>query len=316
MDNHNCPISLLIPTMNRPESLKRTLNTYMSGLALPSQVIVVDQSQTEEMQKQNREVLDYYNDRTECKYVYQQKPSLTLARNNAFQYAKEEIIVYSDDDVDAYPQTLNNVFEVMKDASVSMIAGIDDNGNSNNSPLGFIVGTRSFKNRNIGHVTKSMLGRFPNSIQGEVNTQWAMGYFFVIRRSLVISWGLKFDENLESYALSEDLDFSYSYYKHSKKESYRCIISDKVHVKHLVSREYRVPSKKETYMFVLYRAYLSKKHGEGLYGRICCGWCDFWRLILRVKNHETPKDMYNAMLYLIKNRNDVNNGHFYYGGNS
>ena len=38
------PISVLIPTMNRPEALKRTIQSFLNGTAIPSQIIVVDQS--------------------------------------------------------------------------------------------------------------------------------------------------------------------------------------------------------------------------------------------------------------------------------
>lgn len=52
----------------------------------------------------------------------------------------------------------------MKDKSISMIAAIDDNMPTKQSALGYILGTRSFKKRKIGHVTYSMLGRYPENV--------------------------------------------------------------------------------------------------------------------------------------------------------
>ena len=43
------PITVLIPTMNRPQTLKRTLNKYLDSECLPAQIVVVDQSTSEEI---------------------------------------------------------------------------------------------------------------------------------------------------------------------------------------------------------------------------------------------------------------------------
>jgi hypothetical protein len=222
-------------------------------------------------------------------------------------------VVYSDDDIDVYPNTLRNTYDIMQDTTVSMIAGIDDNAKGKSSAIGFFLGTRSFRNRNIGHVTHSMLGRYPDKVEGQVMTQWAMGYFFVVRHSLMTEWNLRFDENLVSYAFSEDLDFSYAYYRCSIKNHYRCILSDKVHVRHMVSTEYRIPSIKDTYMYVLNRAYLANKHGLGWRGEWAGMWCNFWRLIQRTLHKEDGKHMFDAMRYLCRHKKEVYEGHFFYG---
>lgn len=301
------PISVLIPTMNRPETLKRTLDTYTQADRLPSQIVVVDQSQDAEIANEIERLVKSY-EVIETVYVYQETPSLTAARNNALKYAKEEIIVCSDDDVYVYNDTLYNVYRVMSDESVSMIAGLDDRSNGKNGSIGYLLGTRSFKKRKIGHVTLSMLGRFPDEVKGQVDTEWAMGFFFSVKKSLIMKWNLRWDENLTSYAFPEDLDFSYAYYKNSKKENLRCIFDETVHVNHMVSREYRVPSKKSTYMYVINRAYLSYKHNMGFKSRVAMGWCNFWRLIEKILKKEKPGDFINAQRCLRKNRKKVKSG--------
>ena len=40
-------ISIVIPTMNRLESLKRTISHIVSGNVLPQEIIIVDQTQDE-----------------------------------------------------------------------------------------------------------------------------------------------------------------------------------------------------------------------------------------------------------------------------
>ena len=287
-------ISLLIPTMNRPDTLKKTLDGYMLGSVIPSQIVVVDQSQDVVVANEVAALVKEYQKKTEIVYIFQKIPSLTKARNTAMRYAMHEIIICSDDDVDVYSNTLENIVEIMQKEKIAMIAGIDDNASKSKSNIGYLLGTKSFKNRKIGHITMSMLGRYPDKIVGQIPTQWAMGYFFVIRKSLINQWDLSWDEKLVSYAYAEDLDFSFSYYKKAKEEGYQSVLDERVRVKHLVSKEYRIPSKKSTYMYVINRAYLSYKHKMGIKSQIALNWCNFWRLLERILKRENPRDFLEA----------------------
>lgn len=302
-------VSLLIPTMNRPDALERTLESYFSAAFYPSQLIVVDQSDEVDVARLVETIVNKYSDITETLYVYQKTPSLTAARNRAMLYADNDVIVCSDDDIDVYNDTLKNVFSVMQDDSIAMIAGIDDNSNVASGKIGYLVGTKSYKYRNQGHVTQSMLGRFPSmGINQVTTTMWAMGFFFVIRKSIVTKYRLKWDEKLPSYAYAEDLDFSFMYYKCSLNEKKKCILNPDVHVKHRVSQEYRIPSTKATYMYVLNRWYLSYKHNMRIISRIAMLWCDSWKYIGRIIKKEKPQDLLNAICYAVNNRRALQRG--------
>ena len=309
---NNLPISLLIPTMNRPISLKRTLETFFRAEAIPAQLIVVDQSEDINIAFENKEIVESYKKICKVTYIYQEVASLTKARNNAFKYAEEEIVICSDDDVDVYKDTLINVFEMMSDKNVAMLGGINDKCRVSKTYIGYFLGTKSYKNRNIGHVTSSMLGRFPEKFSEKVPTMWAMGFFFCIRKSLKEKWGIEWDEKLPGYAYGEDLDFSYAYYKKAKEENLICLYSTKIHVNHLASAEYRLPSRKHTFMYVLNRAYLMNKHNMGIKGMIAMNWCNLWRFIERTIKKENAKDMKEAMNYYRKNKKLVNKGIFPY----
>lgn len=306
------PISILIPTMNRPETLERTLNCYINSEWLPSQIVVVDQSKDSYIANQIRDIVNNVNDAVDAVYVYQEIESLTKARNIALEYAEEDIIICSDDDIDVYQDTLKCVYDIMMRKDVALIAGLDDNMPRSSTDIGYLLGTKSFIYRNIGHVTKSVLGRFPDQVNEETETMWAMGFFFIVRKSLIERWHIKWDENLTGYAYAEDLDFSYTYYKHAKRANLKCIMSNKVHVKHMVSREYRTPSRKSTFMYVLNRAYLSKKHKMGLISVLAMDWCNFWRFIELTVKKRNSRDMLDAILYLKKNKREVYKGEFRY----
>ena len=61
MNNNILPISVLIPTMNRPESLERTLKKYMSAKFVPAQIVVVDQSVKKDVVQRLLKLIDFRN---------------------------------------------------------------------------------------------------------------------------------------------------------------------------------------------------------------------------------------------------------------
>lgn len=310
--NSILPISVLIPTMNRPDSLERTLKKYMCAKYIPAQIVVVDQSEEKEVADRNREVLKNVTNDIEWKYIYQEEPSLTKARNKAMKEAKNEVVICSDDDIDVYDDTLINVYNIMNHKNISMIAGLDDNMQLSTSKIGCFLGFKSLKNIHIGHVTSSMLGRFPDRIKDETDTMWAMGYFFVIRKSLVNKWRLQWDEKLVGYAYAEDLDFSYSYYKQAKKENLKCIMTNKVRVLHLASQEFRTPTRKHMFMYVLNRYYLSNKHCMGLKSLISMEISNYMMIIIQKLKGENPKDLKDAIHYLKYHKEEIKQGKFNY----
>lgn len=300
-------ISCIIPTMNRYDTLKETLDSYVAATVVPDQLIVVDQTIDPNTRVRIEKLVNSYNGSfREVSYYYQNYPSLTSARNVGFQMAKHEIVVCSDDDISVEVDTIKRIEEIMVDRKISMIAGINSRDGYSNSKIGYLFGKKSFKNRKIGHVTKAMLGRFPeNPVEGIVDTQWAMGFFFVVRKSLMDRWGIRWDERLTSYAYAEDLDFSYNYYKESVKEGYRCVLSDNVRVEHRVSTEYRTPSTKATRMYVINREYLSYKHSMGMGSRMLTRWCNFGDFMVRLIKNDKPFDVVKAQIICDRHRKEI-----------
>ena len=302
------PISVIIPTMNRPESLDRTLNFMAKAKDVPQEIVVVDQSQNVEIQEKNKEILGKYSVFKSQIYRYQPVPSLTKARNVGLALATNEILVFSDDDVEVPTDIFSNVARLMQDTHIVMIAGLDDLTQQSKTNIGYLLGTKSFFKRKIGHVTYSMLGRYPDKVSSQIETQWAQGYFFVVRKSCLERWHVCWDENLTSYAYAEDLDFSYTFYKAAKLEGLRCIIDPSVHVKHLATLEYRVPNAKSTYMYIINRKYLAYKHQMGLVGVLGRNWCEFWRFVEIVIRKQDANTFLKAFLCKIKYANEIKLG--------
>lgn len=288
-------VSIVIPTMNRLDSLKRTISYIVQSTVEPLEVIVVDQSTDSTEIKATKEFLEEQS--VNCKYVHNDEPSLTKARNTGMLYVHGDLVIQMDDDVDVKPDTLSSILNIFSNEKVAMLAGVNEGFNSKHrSLIGFLFWKKNWRKRNIGHVVKSMYGRFPENITKETPTEWAMGFFSVYRVSLIRKWNLNWDEKLTSYAYAEDLDFSYSYFKKALKEGLKCIMSSLVIVKHNVTQEWRIPSRKHTYMIINNRHYLRKKHfGNSPLSRIAVCWADWGEYLRRLLKNEAAKDWKDAM---------------------
>lgn len=301
-------ITVIIPTMNRPESLKRTLDFISACTDKPSEVIVVDQSQDSNLALQTEMITKKCAQNIHSIYLYQSDPSLTKARNYGIKYASNDIIVCSDDDVDVQADTFTIINKTMANKNIAMIAGLDKNTKlSEGSKLGYLFGTKSYKKRKIGYVTWSMFGRFPVSISGITDTEWAMGFFFVIRKSLQQKWNIWWDEQLISYAYAEDLDFSYAYYKNANSQNMRCIFHPDLVVTHRVTKEFRVPSRKSTLMYIINREYLAYKHRSS-FSRFATRWSNFWRIITAAKRPQLMKNLIEGQIKTDIHRSELRKG--------
>lgn len=302
-------ITIIIPTMNRINSLLTTIDSFLMGEVLPCQIVIIDQSKNHEnvektlMNKYDRDIITYY---------YMDTPSSTKARNKGIELAKCDIIVFSDDDVivdEFCLANINNIFH--NETEVGLIAAIDELTNNSNTLKPFSIFSYLFLLKKVcrekGYVIKSVFGRYPQNIKSRINTEWAMGFFFAVRKELLIKFNIKWDENLVSYAYAEDFDFSYSFYKKGKEYGVKFIIEPSVKVKHLVSKEWRISPFKNTLFYIINREYLSYKHFK-FYSRIMTKWSNFGIFLLRLVKRERAIDIIKAQFYCEKYRKEIRNG--------
>src|SRR5437016_5645340 len=93
------PVSAVIPTFNRANLLKRTLESLAEQSALPAQLIIIDGSQGDD----TRMVLEAWAAAkgSRCEVVYQQAFRLGAAvqRNQGVSAASQPFIWFFDDDI-------------------------------------------------------------------------------------------------------------------------------------------------------------------------------------------------------------------------
>lgn len=305
-------LSVIIPTYNRYESLRRTLDCIFSiSVQLPDEIIIVDQTIDPVIRAQISEKCAKYDI---VRLVRAEKPSLTAARNIGMREAKGDVLIFMDDDVDVKPDTFAKIIELFSDAQLAMIAGINEADLLNPAPsiLGRLFGKSSIKKKNIGHVTKAVYGRFPCRMDKTVETEWAMGFFFAIRKNIAMENHIWFDEKLRYYAYAEDLDYTFRYSNIAKNHGLKSIVTPDVIVRHNISTEYRTPKKDATFMVVLHRAYLSHKLFGTKFSQIASIWSNVGDWLLSRCLSVQARHIIAAHFFLLKHYNDILSGNFHY----
>jgi glycosyltransferase involved in cell wall biosynthesis len=88
------PVSLIISSRGRATLLVEAVQSILDGDEVPSELIVIDQSDDE-----NRQLVTMRSDRCELRYVHMDRVGVSLGRNEGVRMARHEILVFTDDDV-------------------------------------------------------------------------------------------------------------------------------------------------------------------------------------------------------------------------
>ena len=266
-------ISVIIPTYNRVDTIERTLACMSESKRKPDQVVVVDQTSDPEKAQTIEKLCT--TSQMNIEYIHESIPSLTRARNIGLRKVEGEVVVFMDDDVDVACNTFELVEEIFDNPQIAMLGGFNKTTSAPWSLKSVFWGRARLGAKNRGVVTKACYGRFPAECKTQVETEWAMGFFFAIRRDCVIHWSISFDEKLLYYAFNEDLDFTYRYYRKATEEGMNCIYDSRVVVDHRASDEYRLPSRKLTFMKSVHRRYLAQKLFNSKWAMFMTAWCDY-----------------------------------------
>jgi glycosyltransferase involved in cell wall biosynthesis len=110
-------ISVIVCTRDRPELLRRCLNSLQKLNYSGYEVIVVDNA------SRSRETADVVNT-TSFRYVYEERPGLDWARNRGIREANHGILAYVDDDVQVDPDWLRGIARGFDSPDVGAVTGL------------------------------------------------------------------------------------------------------------------------------------------------------------------------------------------------
>ena len=100
MDNSILNVSVIIPTYNRKNLLKRALNSVSSQTYVPHEIIVVDDGSSDGTKDWVLETFPY------VRYIYQDNSGVSSARNAGIEEAKGSWIAFLDSDDEWMPDKL------------------------------------------------------------------------------------------------------------------------------------------------------------------------------------------------------------------
>jgi len=187
-------ISILIPTLERYQSINELVNQLIEQSYSSFEIIIVDQSKQE-----NQLLQDLQKENQKIKYFKIERVGTCLAKNFGIKKASGEIIIFMDDDCRVEnPDFIQHHVSNYDDLKIAGVGGrlIDKNTHLNRETTGPVC-----------RVSKT--GRiFPNAnsdIKQEINAPRGGNMSF--RRSVIFEVG-GFDERLIGNAMREETDFS------------------------------------------------------------------------------------------------------------
>jgi glycosyltransferase involved in cell wall biosynthesis len=207
-------VSVIIPTMNRPEDLGKALGSILCQTMLPIEIIIVDQS-TNDLTRSL--VVDYVerfkNKGVSFSYLYQEEKSLVKARNNGLARVKGDMVSFLDDDVVLFSDYFERVINYFK-GHVD-VGGVGGNTLTANPLRGIKWQIRKFLMRVFlisdfkGGMTPSGFGHLvlEKEFSKVLSTEMLPGCNMNFRRSAIGDY--RFDEWFSGYSFREDSDFSY-----------------------------------------------------------------------------------------------------------
>ena len=115
-------LSVIIPTRNRVSLLSAALQSICAQTLPRSgfEVIVVDNGSTDNTRS---EVEKWQASDLNLRYEYELEPGLHVGRHAGACAAKGEILIFADDDIEAYPTWLETYAEIFEDQQVAMAGG-------------------------------------------------------------------------------------------------------------------------------------------------------------------------------------------------
>jgi GT2 family glycosyltransferase len=284
-------VSVVIATYRRASSLGRTLSTIADQQRPPDEIIVIDQSPPEERLSVTVAVEKVVQAGLNARIIWSDVPSSTHARNLGLKAATGDWVIFSDDDVD-WPASVTGDFvaKIKKSPVLVMLAARDTLTSDQPRPFwrravaAFFL-TNTFRPLRHGKVMACMQARYPQPIVGDMETEWATGYWFAVERGFIAANHLQFDEKMSRYAQAEDMLFSHQVYVAASRSGRRCAVSEDIAVAHLVSQEWREPDSFADLCGAWNRIYIASRLRTGIGFWFSLGaiyWAAIYQTLVRV----------------------------------
>jgi glycosyltransferase involved in cell wall biosynthesis len=203
-------ISVIIPTKNRPADLTLTVKTLFQQTVLPRELIIIDQSASDESRCRIDQVFSdgilEIQSRVRLRYVHDSSlPGLTWARNRAMKIADGDIWLFLDDDVSLDQNFLAEILAAYEQhPQFDGVSGIVTNYRL--PPLAYRSWSRIFFRGPFDDERQSIYWNAPRLGGAAPVLVNKLGGGLMSFRAQAVR-GMRFDENLRGVCDGEDIDF-------------------------------------------------------------------------------------------------------------
>jgi GT2 family glycosyltransferase len=202
--------SVILCTRNRPDDITAMLHSLKAQTAVPSEIIVVDSSNTPIIEHPSFRNIWHERYFPACKLIYKYtQPGLTYQRNQGVKHASGDIVYFFDDDVilsSTYLEQMNNAFTQNPHYAGGMGAVIP---RGSYKPIVNALRALFLLQRDYSHgqFTLSGMPTHPYGTSRFRSVEVVGGCCMAFRSYVFIQYS--FDENLRFYGFMEDCDFSW-----------------------------------------------------------------------------------------------------------
>jgi GT2 family glycosyltransferase len=309
-------ISVVIPTYNRPDDLKQTLDVLLKRSKILNEIVIVDQS----IDDRTKKLIDSFKNK-KLKYVFSKIPSITIARNVGVKNSskRSKLIFFIDDDVsvsDNFFKEVLKVFNEHKEAKGVAAQYVVNNIKTTNFIEDFAkkIFFLSFPEKNRARMVSAYGNTYPAVLTKVINVEWFPGVNMAYKREIFSEQ--HFDENLLGYTLAEDIDFSYRLFKRYPSGVFMTPFAKLLHRESTVER---YPTEKMSFINQIDHFYFYFKNlNHGFFDKIKFLWALFGIFILRTAKLVFQPDKISylklkyfvaSLFYCFTHISDIKRGH-------
>lgn len=223
-------ICFVVATKDRPDELRRMLESLAAQTRLPERTIVVDSSANAVSY-----VTDEFRQRLHVRYMHHNPPSASGQRNAGVAAVPPsmDLIAFLDDDATLEPEALERMMEFWANAPADMGGAAFNMVNHPAQQMSRVkrwplIRALGVYNREPGRVTPSGWQTMTGFVSSNVDVDWLPSTASVWRA--VILRDCRFDDFFTGYSYLEDLDFSYTV-----RRNWRLAIAANAHYHHYPS---------------------------------------------------------------------------------
>ena len=290
-------LSVIIPTRNRCELLRGTLQSIINQTFSKEkfEVVIVDNGSTDN----TKQIAESFDAKLpHLTYYFDATPGLHVGRHHGYKLAKSEILVYADDDIEAFPTWLEGIWESFQDPKVMLVGGKNYPKWRKEAPL-WIKNKWNQRNQYGQCLAALSLIDFGDEVK-EIPAFFVYGCNFSVRKSIITATK-GFHPDGFPFSMVEFRGDGETYVdKFIEEHHYKAIYNPKASVYHIVTEDRLTLDyfKKRLFKAGVEQSYVDKRYGRPNIRKKKC-------ILIRVKNRAYC--ILNRILHFKNQQTEIDN---------